>query len=85
MLAFERVLIGCALPLGSAIQTWGVVAAVGASHAAFYLASLLGVMYFALAMPLPSSFRKADVAASAIGTLPKPPAHLHLLSLSPRT
>lgn len=65
-LSFERLLLAAALPLGAAVQTWGVVAAVGASAAAYYLAVLLALMYYALMLPLPSSFYKKE-AGRAIG------------------
>ena len=66
-LAFEKLLLSASMPVGAAIQTWSFVAAVGASPAAFYLLALLAAMYFALALPLPSSFHKADAVGSAIG------------------
>lgn len=67
--AFERLLLAVALPLGAAVQTWGVVAAVGASAAAYYLAVLLGLMYYALVLPQPSSFFKPQ-AGHGIGESP---------------
>ena len=54
-------------------QTWGVVAAVGASAAAYYLAVLLGLVYYALALPLPSSFYKTEVGSAIGETFSSPP------------
>lgn len=71
-LAFERLLLSATLPLGAAVQTWGVVSAVGASAAAYYLAALLALMYYALVLPLPSSFYKAQ-AGHGIGEPSSPP------------
>ena len=65
-LALERLLLSATLPLGAAVQTWGVVSAVGASAAAYYLAVLLALMYYALVLPLPSSFYKSQ-ASQGIG------------------
>ena len=67
-LALERLLLSATLPLGAAVQTWGVVSAVGASAAAYYLAVLLALMYYALVLPLPSSFYKSQ-ASQGIGAL----------------
>lgn len=68
-LAFEQLVLAVSMPLGAAIQTWGVVAAVGASPAAFYLGALLAAMYFALAVPLQSSFYKEDTTGAAVGAV----------------
>lgn len=65
-LAFERLLLSATLPVGAAVQTWGIMSAVGASAAAYYLAVLLALMYYALVLPLPSSFYKTQ-AGHAIG------------------
>ena len=76
-LAFEQLVLAVSMPLGAAIQTWGVVAAVGASPAAFYLAALLAAMYFTLAVPLQSSFHKEDTSGAAVGAvLPMSPPWL---------
>jgi hypothetical protein len=69
-LALERLLLSATLPLGAAVQTWGVVSAVGASAAAYYLAVLLALMYYALVLPLPSSFYKSQASQGIGAPLP---------------
>lgn len=57
VLALERVLFA-ALPFtASTIQTWGVVTAVGMTHAPYYYMVFLFELYWLFALPLPSSFR----------------------------
>jgi hypothetical protein len=77
-LVFEKVLLVSCLPLAASMQTWGVVAAVGASHAAYYLAIILCVLYYLFGLPLPSSFHK-KANERAIGV--RPAMLLHSLAL----
>lgn len=65
-LTFEKMLMTAAPPVATAVQSWGVVASAGASAAAFYLAALLAIMYYAFGMPLKSSFFK-EKTGRAIG------------------
>ena len=66
-LTLERMLVAACMPVGTAIHTWGTVATVGASPAAYYLAVLLAILYYSFCIPLPSSFYKKQ-ATRAIGT-----------------
>ena len=57
------------LPVAAAMHTWGAVATVGAEAAAYYLAALLGILYYSFAIPLPSSFFRKP-ASRGIGATP---------------
>jgi len=70
-LAFEKMLMAACLPVAVAMHTWGAVATVGAEAAAYYLAALLGILYYSFAVPLPSSFFRKP-ASRGIGALPLP-------------
>jgi len=67
-LAFEKMLMAACLPVAVAMHTWGAVATVGAEAAAYYLAALLGILYYSFAVPLPSSFFRKP-ASRGIGVL----------------
>lgn len=57
VLALERLLFACIPFAASAVQTWGIVAAVGIANAPFYLMAILFGMYWLYALPLQSSFK----------------------------
>ena len=63
-LAFEKVLLATAFSNAAMVQSWGLVAAVGASHAPFYLLPLLCGLFHLLACPLITSFSVRGVKAS---------------------
>lgn len=67
VIAFERMLIAGCLPVAAAVQTWGMVAGVGMSAAAFFLAALLCGLYYLFARPLPSSFHLGTRQKTAVG------------------
>lgn len=67
-LAFEKVLLATAFSDASMVQAWGLVAAVGASHAPFYLLPVLCGLFHLLARPLITSFSVRGVKPSP-GTL----------------
>ena len=56
VLAFEKLLIGCSLPVAATVQAWGVIAGLGLAPTPFYLTPILGVLYCLFGMPLASSF-----------------------------
>ncbi|KAL3133255.1 hypothetical protein ABBQ38_007137 [Trebouxia sp. C0009 RCD-2024] len=60
VVAFEKLLLGGCLPMAATVQAWGVIAALGLAAAPFYLAPLLGVLYYLFGLPLPSSFAAAS-------------------------
>lgn len=66
VLAFEKLLLGCCLPVAATVQAWGVIAAIGLGVASFYLAAILAVLYYLFALPVPSSFA-AGAHRSSIG------------------
>ena len=66
ILAFEKLLISCCLPVAATVQAWGVIAAMGVGVAPFYLAAILATLYYLFALPLPSSFA-AGLAKTSIG------------------
>lgn len=70
VLAFEKLVLGCCLPVAAVLDTYGLVSAVGATAAPFYLAPVLCVLYYLCALPLPSSFHaiKPSVATGGKGT-----------------
>ena len=47
------------------VQSWGLIAAVGASHAPFYLLPVLCGLFYLLVLPLTTSFPVRGVKASA--------------------
>ena len=60
VLAFEKLLLGCCLPVAGTVQAWGIIAALGLAAAPFYLTVILGVLYYLFAMPQASSFAGAS-------------------------
>ena len=68
VLAFEKLLIGCCLPVAATVQAWGVIAALGLAPAPFYLCPILAVLYCLFGMPLASSFA-AGSHRNSIGQL----------------
>lgn len=67
VLAFEKLLLATAFTIAATMQSWGLVAAVGASHASFYLLGDLCILYHLLALPLNTSFHVKGTQESAIG------------------
>jgi hypothetical protein len=66
-LAFERLLLAGCVPVGAAVQAWGVANAAGAEAAPWFLAVALPALYLAFSLPLPSSFRGAGAAGAGGG------------------
>ncbi|KAK9785342.1 hypothetical protein WJX73_005937 [Symbiochloris irregularis] len=56
IIAAEKLLLSCCLPVGGIMMSWGLVAALGASTAPFYAAAWLCSLYMLLGRPLSSSF-----------------------------
>ncbi|KAK9824524.1 hypothetical protein WJX72_011089 [[Myrmecia] bisecta] len=67
VLAFEKLLIGCCLPVAATVQMAGLIAAVGVQQAPYYLAVLLAVLYCVFALPLPTSFQLGNPQRSTGG------------------
>lgn len=67
VLAFEKMLISTAFTVATMVTAWGLLAALGASHAPFYLAPALCGLYVLLARPLSTSFSVRGLKESAIG------------------
>lgn len=59
--AFERVLLATAFSNAAMILSWGLIAAVGASHAAFYLLPMLGILHYLLVLPMATSFHSMGI------------------------
>eukprot|EP00897_Mesotaenium_endlicherianum_P006417 jgi/Mesen1/5803/ME000293S04963 len=59
VVALERLLFACIPFTAGAIQTWGVVAAVGVAQSPFYLMPILFELYWLYSLPRTSSFRAA--------------------------
>lgn len=76
VVAFEKLLLGGCLPMAATVQAWGVIAALGLAAAPFYLAPLLGVLYYLFGLPLPSSFAAASRKKSIGQLCMCPPAAL---------
>ena len=57
IIAAEKLLLTCSLPVAGINVAWGAMAALGASTAPFYAAAWLSGLYYLLARPLPSSFQ----------------------------
>jgi hypothetical protein len=66
-LAFERLLLAGCVPVGAAVQAWGVANAAGAEAAPWFLAVALPALYLAFSLPLPSSFRGAAAGGGGAG------------------
>ena len=64
VLAMEKLLLGVTFSLAGMVQSWGLIAAVGASHAPFYLAPMLCGLYYLLELPLLTSFHVRGARAS---------------------
>lgn len=64
VLAMEKLLLGVTFSLAGMVQSWGLIAAVGASHAPFYLTPLLCGLYYLLELPLLTSFHVRGAKAS---------------------
>ena len=64
VLAMEKLLLGVTFSLAGMVQSWGLIAAVGASRAPFYLAPLLCGLYYLLELPLLTSFHIKGARAS---------------------
>ncbi|KAI3433444.1 hypothetical protein D9Q98_003258 [Chlorella vulgaris] len=67
VIAFEKMLMAGCLPVGAAVQTWGMVSGVGMSSSCFFLAGLLCALYYFFALPLPSSFHLGTKGKIATG------------------
>ena len=70
VLAFEKLLLATAFTVAAMVQSWGLIAAVGASVAPFYLVPILCGLYYLLALPLTTSFHVRGAKDSAIGQHP---------------
>lgn len=70
VLAFEKMLLTTAFTVSAMVTAWGFLAALGASHAPFYLAPALCGLYGLLARPLTTSFSVRGLKDSAIGRGP---------------
>ena len=67
IIAAEKLLLSCTLPVAGITLAWGAMAAMGASVAPYYAAASFCGLYYALACPLPSSFQAADRSTGATG------------------
>lgn len=68
VLAFEKMLFATSFAIGGMVQSWGLIAAVGASQAPFYLVPVLCALYHLLAQPLMTSFHVRGAKGTAIGS-----------------
>ena len=66
VLAFEKLLLGASVPVAATLQAWGLVSAVGASVAPFYLAVVLCGLYYLCALPVQSSFHQATARGKVV-------------------
>ncbi|XP_002985306.2 uncharacterized protein LOC9649684 [Selaginella moellendorffii] len=57
VIALERLLFATTPIVAGACQTWGIVAAAGVEHAAFYLMAVQFVLYWLFSLPRTSSFK----------------------------
>ncbi|GJP50086.1 hypothetical protein CLOM_g9227 [Closterium sp. NIES-68] len=62
VLALERLLFACTPMTAIAIVTYGLMAAVGAAYAPFYLMPCLFALYWLFSLPRPSSFKTSKHA-----------------------
>eukprot|EP00798_Chlamydomonas_sp_ICE-L_P014360 gene14360-20357_t len=69
-LIFERVVLTASLPTAAIMYTLGLASIVDTSDVPYYLAVLLGAMYYGMGRPLPSSFQNPKAAPSGIGGAP---------------
>lgn len=60
VVALERILFACCPLTSAAVQTWGVVAAVGIAYAPFYLMPIQFILYWLFSIPQLSSFRNKN-------------------------
>ena len=67
IIAAEKLVLSCALPVGGITLAWGFVAGFGASTAPYYAAAWLCILYYFLARPLPSSFQSTNGSSRSSG------------------
>lgn len=82
VMAFEKLLLACCLPVAGIVQTWGIIAAVGIMEAPYYAAAILCMQYYLFCLPLPSSFLAKDQKTS-LGTSQDTDVPLIQLAVSP--